>query len=112
MNPELPRRDSAAAGAEPGINPRHTSSARFRHFQQECVIEVADYTADDISVKRLSNAELVDFIKLPDLPLKSGLAGSVRPGVRWINIGGVDWDVMSSLALKYGERSRTLKHWT
>lgn len=79
------------------------------------MIEVADYTADDISVKRLNNAELVDFIKLPDSPqhsVKSGLTGSVYPGVRWINIGGVDWDVMSALALKYGERSLTLKHRT
>lgn len=111
MNPDLPRRDSATAGAEPGINPRHTSATRFKHFQQECVIEVADYTADDITVKRLNNIELVDFIQLPDSPqrsVKSGFASST--GVRWINIGGIDWDVMSALALKYGERSNALKH--
>jgi hypothetical protein len=98
--------DGAGAGAEPGINPRRTSaSEKYGHFKQDCIIEVADYTTDDVSVKRLGNAELLELMKEPSPPHhppRAGTTGSVRTGVRWINIGGIDWGIMSALALKYG----------
>jgi hypothetical protein len=93
-------------GAEPGINPRRTSaSENYGHFKQDCIIEVADYTTNDISVKRLGNAEFVELLKEPyppHHPPHMGSTGSLRTGVRWVNIGGIDWGVMSALALKYG----------
>ncbi|KAF9459651.1 hypothetical protein BDZ94DRAFT_1291491 [Collybia nuda] len=106
--------NSTAPGAEPGINPRRISSARFKHFKQECMVEVSDYSADDVSVKRLNNTELIHFLRLPNSPqgsIGSILTGAVPipGGVRWINIGGIDWDVMGALALKYDLHSLALE---
>ena len=48
------------------------------------------------SVRRISNNEFVNFM----------VTGDERPSwsrVRWIDIGGVNWDVLSALAVKYRE---------
>lgn len=47
----------------------------------------------------MSNSEFVNLMSNAD----------DRPAwskVRWINIGGISWDVLSALAIKYGERRR------
>lgn len=60
------------------------------------LIEVADYSAVRSSFGRMSNKTFVDMLQ------HSG-ASAREPWVkvRWINIGGISWDVMSALALKY-----------
>ncbi|KAF8142453.1 hypothetical protein K438DRAFT_1994987 [Mycena galopus ATCC 62051] len=85
------------AGAEPGVDPRRASAdAEFGGLKQECVIELADYSAVRSSFRRMTNHALVDLMKNP--------AASAREPwvkVRWINIGGMSWDVMKALSIKY-----------
>ncbi|KAJ7264061.1 hypothetical protein B0H12DRAFT_1102743 [Mycena haematopus] len=85
------------AGAEPGVDPRRASAdAQYGGIKQECVIELADYSAVRSSFGRMTNREFVDFLKDP--------AASAREPwvkVRWINIGGMSWDVMKALSIKY-----------
>ena len=85
------------AGAEPGINPLSGSAiAEYGHFQQECVIDVVDYDCDDIAFRELTNEGLLALLA------EGGGAGALPTRmVRWINIGGVDWSVLSALAVKY-----------
>ena len=85
-------------GAEPGVDPRRASAfLNYGHVRQQCLIEVNDYSTMRTSFGRMTNAE---FVRL----LADGKASAREPWVRvrWINIGGISWDVVSALALKYG----------
>ncbi len=85
-------------GAEPGIDPRRESAfLTFGHVRQKCLIEIADYSSIRSSSGRMTNQE---FISL----LADERASAKEPWVkvRWINVGGISWDVVSALALKYG----------
>lgn len=85
-------------GAEPGIDPRRASAfVNYGHIKQQCLIEVADYSAVRSSFGRMTNAEFVQF-------MGNTQASAREPWVkvRWINIGGISWDVISALAMKYG----------
>ncbi|KAL1950966.1 hypothetical protein VTO73DRAFT_115 [Trametes versicolor] len=84
-------------GAEPGIDPRRASAfLSYGHIRQQCLIEVNDYSTMRTSFGRMTNAE---FIRL----LADSNASRREPWVkvRWINVGGISWDVVSALALKY-----------
>jgi len=84
-------------GAEPGVDPRrHSAFAQYGHVRERCVIDVVDYSSIRCSVGRMTNKGFVDF-------LENDRASAREPWVkvRWINIGGVSWDVISALALKY-----------
>ncbi|KAI1786797.1 hypothetical protein LXA43DRAFT_1032081 [Ganoderma leucocontextum] len=84
-------------GAEPGVDPRRASAfMNFGHIRQQCLIEVNDYSTMRTSFGRMTNAE---FVRL----LADDKASHREPWVRvrWINIGGISWDVISALALKY-----------
>ena len=88
------------AGAEPGVNPLHSASiAEYSHFVQACVIDVVDYDAQDAIFKKMRNDEFIGLMreqhKLPSAPPPRR--------VRWINIGGIDWGVLSTLALRYSQ---------
>ncbi|THH32767.1 hypothetical protein EUX98_g1373 [Antrodiella citrinella] len=84
-------------GAEPGIDPHHASAySKHGHIRQQSLVEVTDYSSVGCSSRRMSNTEFVDFI------------GNARENarerwvkVRWINVGGISWDVVSALAVKY-----------
>lgn len=94
------------AGAEPGVDPRSGAAiAEYGHFRQGCVIDVIDYDCDDVVFRRVSNAGLVEMLATHGGARAHGLgddAASMPPRmVRWINIGGVDWSVLSALAVKY-----------
>ena len=85
-------------GAEPGVDPRRASAfLNYGHIRQQCLVEVNDYSTVRTSFGRMTNAE---FVRL----LADGRASAREPWVRvrWINIGGISWDVVSALALKYG----------
>jgi len=88
---------SGRIGAEPGIDPRRASAnAHYGHIRQQCVIEIVDYSVTKCSVGRMRNRELVEM-------LGSQQASKREPWarVRWINVGGISWDVLSTLALRY-----------
>ncbi|KAJ7632300.1 hypothetical protein FB45DRAFT_746461 [Roridomyces roridus] len=78
-------------GSEPGINPRADGAdEKYSHYHQQCLIQVTEYSTDNVSQKTMSN---VDFVKSIE-------AGQVD-AIRWINVGGISWDVLSALALRY-----------
>ncbi|KII94236.1 hypothetical protein PLICRDRAFT_101518 [Plicaturopsis crispa FD-325 SS-3] len=84
-------------GAEPGIDPRRESAyVNYGHIRQKCLIEVFDYSSVRHSYGRMTNSELVNL-------MQNGEACKKDPWVkvRWINVGGVSWDVISAIALRY-----------
>lgn len=85
-------------GAEPGVDPRRASAyVNYGHIRQKCLIEVNDYSTMRTSFGRMTNTE---FIRLLSDPQASHREPWVK--VRWINIGGISWDIISALAMKYG----------
>ncbi|KAG6909489.1 hypothetical protein DXG01_017211 [Tephrocybe rancida] len=92
-------------GSEPGINPRRTSASQtYGNFKQACLIHVADYDAKDASMRRLGNDELIHMMQDPAVrrdPPSTESVYTPPSGVRWIDIGGLDWQVISAVALKY-----------
>ena len=86
-------------GAEPGVDPRRNSAfAAYGHVRQKCVIDVVDYSSIRCSAGRMTNGGFINF-------LQNDRASAREPWVRvrWINIGGISWDVISALAIKYGK---------
>ncbi|KAJ7056655.1 magnesium transporter [Mycena amicta] len=84
-------------GAEPGVDVRRASAdAMYGAIRQDCVIEVADYSVVRSSFGRMTNREFVNFMNDP-------AASAPEPWVkvRWINIGGMSWDVIKAISLKY-----------
>lgn len=87
------------AGAEPGVDPRRASAdLHFGGIKQDCVIELFDYSVVRSSFGRMTNKEFIQFIG-------DKAASKKEPWVkvRWINIGGMSWDVIKAVSLKYGE---------
>lgn len=88
------------AGAEPGVDPRRESAIlQFGHIHQNCVIELCDYSSVRHSFGRMTNVEFVRLLQDPKAHQREPWAK-----VRWINIGGISWDVISALALRHGTR--------
>jgi hypothetical protein len=89
---------TGGAGAEPGIDPRRsTAREQYGHIRQHCVIEVTDYNSVKHSFGRMSNEQFIHMLMDEKASAREPWAK-----VRWINIAGVSWDVVSALALKYG----------
>lgn len=89
---------ASRVGAEQGIDPRrHSTFAAFRNVHQKCVIDVIDYSSIRCSIGRMTNSGFINF-------LQDGRASVREPWVkvRWINVGGISWDVIGALAIKYG----------
>lgn len=85
-------------GAEPGIDVRKDSaSLNYGHIRQSCQIEITDYSSVRSSFGRMTNREFISFLSDPTASERERW---VR--VRWINVGGISWDVVQALALKYG----------
>jgi hypothetical protein len=86
-------------GAEPGVDVRRDSAyLNYGHIRQNSLIEIADYSSVRSSFGRMTN---VEFINLLNDPKASEREPWVK--VRWINVGGISWDVIRALALKYGK---------
>ncbi|CAK5269268.1 unnamed protein product [Mycena citricolor] len=84
-------------GIEPGVDPRSPAAdVEFEHLRERCVIEIADYSAVRSSFGRMTNAE---FVELMNDPVASERERWVK--VRWISIGGVSWDVIKAVAIRY-----------
>ena len=89
---------SGHIGAEPGIDPRRASAnSHYGHIRQQCVIEIVDYSVTKCSIGRMTNRQLVQMLASPEASQREPWAR-----VRWINVGGVSWDVLSALAIRYG----------
>ncbi|KXN85741.1 Magnesium transport protein CorA [Leucoagaricus sp. SymC.cos] len=98
----LHRRPSGAS-AEPGVNPlRDSSIAKYSHYKQECLIDVIDYDVEDASIERLGNEDFINMMNRGYSKNPSDNGPDQHPkAVRWINIGGIDWDVLSALAPRH-----------
>ncbi|GLB43551.1 putative corA-like Mg2+ transporter protein [Lyophyllum shimeji] len=84
-------------GAEPGVNPRRASAnLLYGHIRQDCEIEVIDYSSVRSSAGRMTNAEFVNLLSDPAASAKEPWVK-----VRWINIGGLSWDVIRAVSIKY-----------
>ncbi|KAG6884670.1 hypothetical protein C0993_009159 [Termitomyces sp. T159_Od127] len=85
-------------GAEPGVNPQDALANLFYgHIRQDCVIEVINYSTIRSSFDRMTNREFIDFL---NDPVASERQAWMK--VRWINIGGLSWDVVKAVSIKYG----------
>lgn len=83
------------AGAEPGIDPRRSSAyLNYGHIRAKCSIDIVDYSTMRSSFGRMQNKGFVEFMEDP-----KAFAREPWVRVRWINIGGISWDVISSLAI-------------
>ncbi|KIK71539.1 hypothetical protein GYMLUDRAFT_186369 [Collybiopsis luxurians FD-317 M1] len=84
-------------GAEPGVDPRRaTADIQYGGIKQDCVIELVDYNSTSISYGRMTNKELVNMLADENASARQPWAK-----VRWINIGGLSWDVIKAVSLKY-----------
>lgn len=84
-------------GAEPGVDVRKDSAfVNYGHIKQNCQIEIVDYSGVRSSFGRMTNPEFVSFLGDPEACERERWAK-----VRWINVGGISWDVVRALALRY-----------
>ncbi|KAJ3556343.1 hypothetical protein NM688_g2080 [Phlebia brevispora] len=84
-------------GGEPGVDPRRAAvQLAYEHIQQECLIEIVDYSSVRHTSRRMNNEDFVNFIQDAKLSVRDAWAK-----VRWINVGGLSWDIISALAIKY-----------
>ena len=93
------------AGAEPGVDPRRASAfLHYGHIRENCIITLVDYSAVRSSSGRMTNQQFVSL-------LEDANARAREPWVkvRWINVCGISWDVISALALKYGRRCQAAR---
>ncbi|KAF9011183.1 hypothetical protein BDQ17DRAFT_1387629 [Cyathus striatus] len=110
-------------GAEPGINPRSQEAiAEYSHFKQECTIDIIDYDAEEAQFKRMNNKEFIQHMHDEPLGAMKGLGDGMEGSetdvddedwppkvVRWINIGGIDWNVLSAVTLRYNLHALALE---
>ncbi|KAG8815197.1 hypothetical protein FRC19_001187 [Serendipita sp. 401] len=92
-------------GAEPGIDPRRPGSdAAYGHIKEPCEIEVIDYSATNYEIQQLDNTQFKAMMRA---------TGGKRPPwakVRWINVAGISWDVLSTLGITYNLHPLTLEN--
>ncbi|KAF9535631.1 magnesium transporter [Crepidotus variabilis] len=86
-------------GAEPGVDPRRPQAdAAYGHLRAKCDIEIIDYSAIRRVSKKLNNLEFMQFM---DADSPDPVRRDPWVKVRWINIGGISWDVIKALGIKY-----------
>ncbi|KLO20175.1 hypothetical protein SCHPADRAFT_934778 [Schizopora paradoxa] len=91
---ELPQSE---AGAEPGVDPRKLDACvRYGRIRASCKIDVISYSSDCISFETFGNKGFLEYLSNPE-----AIARAPWPKVRWINVGGISWDVISALTQKY-----------
>ncbi|PSK43070.1 hypothetical protein B9Z65_7024 [Elsinoe australis] len=111
-----PDRPNWKPGAEPGLDTTKEEGEdepRLTALHEECIIHVTDVSEEHIFTQQTDNDDLKDVLNEPrpdDMPL------------RWISVNGLSWDVIKTLANKYGlhrlavedminTRSRTKVDW-
>ncbi|KAG8743374.1 hypothetical protein FRC10_012178 [Ceratobasidium sp. 414] len=84
-----------SASLEQGIDPTSASAERrFGSQLTKCAIEVTHYSGSRCRTASFTNPELVRWLG-DNFPQRRSNE------VRWINIGGVSWDVIKALAIRY-----------
>ncbi|VDB86233.1 unnamed protein product [Peniophora sp. CBMAI 1063] len=86
-----------AIGAEPGVDVRRDTAAQlYGGVRARCMIEVMDYSPLRTTSVTMGNAELARWAEDDTKSRRPAWAK-----VRWINIAGISYDVITALALKY-----------
>lgn len=80
---------------DPGIDVGNPVTSKVLHNvrHEGCVIDVMDYGVAHLKSTRLNNANLEAFLAQP--------YRATAKHVRWINVSGISWDVISLLARQY-----------
>ncbi|KAG8768671.1 hypothetical protein FRC12_005444 [Ceratobasidium sp. 428] len=85
-------------GTEPGADPRKSSTVEmYGHIKANCKIEIAEYGPSKSRFTTFDNKGFIDWLDKPAATAKREIWNKVR----WINISGVSYDVISAAALKY-----------
>ncbi len=85
-------------GAEPGVDPRKSAAfLQYGHIRAKCQIEVIDYSSVRSSFGKFENKGFLEYLGDPKASKRDSWVK-----VRWINVAGISWDVISALALKHG----------
>lgn len=86
---------AASASLEQGVDPSSAAAERrFGSYRTKCTIEVVHYSESKCRTASFTNSELVRWLG-ENFPTR-------RQGeVRWINVGGISWDVVKALAVRY-----------
>ncbi len=85
-------------GAEPGVDARKSEAfALYGHIHANCQIDVIDYSSVRSMFGKFDNKGFLEYLGDPRASKRDSWVK-----VRWINVVGISWDVMSSLALNYG----------
>jgi len=88
-------------GDEPGVDPRRPlADATFGHLHMPCEIEIVDYSSVRCTSRKMTNEE---FVELMDVGSAEPVKREPWVKVRWINIGGLSWDVLKAVSIKYSE---------
>lgn len=91
---EISQRPNWRAGIEPGLDPTKENGGlpSLPTPPTPCVITAVDFDQENISINDLTNDSLHNYL--------AGDRG--KPSIcRWINVSGLDWDVIQTIALKY-----------
>ncbi|QRV73043.1 CorA-like magnesium transporter protein [Ceratobasidium sp. AG-Ba] len=87
-----------APGTEPGADPRKSSTAEmYGHISAPCKIEISEYGPSKARFATYDNKGFIDWVNKPAATAKREIWNKVR----WINIAGVSYDVISAIALRY-----------
>ena len=85
-------------GDEPGVDPQGPlADATHGHLQVPCHIEIVDYSSVRCQSQKMNNREFVDFMNDESVKRDPWVK------VRWINIGGLSWDVLKAVGIRYSE---------
>ncbi|KLO20174.1 hypothetical protein SCHPADRAFT_934777 [Schizopora paradoxa] len=84
-------------GAEPGIDPRKSNAfMQYGHIRAHCKIEVINYSSVRSTFDTFDNKGYLEYLSDPKKSTRAKWAK-----VRWINVAGISWDVISALALEH-----------
>ncbi|KAL1923524.1 uncharacterized protein VTP21DRAFT_8504 [Calcarisporiella thermophila] len=81
-----------APGNEPGVDV-HSMDGRFEAVHCDCAIQIVDYCEEHIIVNKTATNETLPRIIAGKMPTWAK--------VRWINVDGLSWDVIKTLAIRY-----------
>ncbi|RDW88676.1 hypothetical protein BP6252_00708 [Coleophoma cylindrospora] len=83
-------RPNWAPGQEPGLDPSKLNGGREHTptLHEQCQITVVDFSEDDMIMRDLDNASLIEFL---DEKKEDWIK------CRWINVNGLSWDVIQAL---------------
>lgn len=75
-------------GAEPGVDTKKDTAAKYQHLHAQCQITVVDFSDERVECYELDNDTLEEFLGHPQEEWVS---------CRWVNVNGLSWDVIKTL---------------